>query len=41
MKDLTRFERMIKRCPEVDCDDLERYPLASRGEFFEMERELF
>ncbi len=41
MKNLTRFERMISRCPEVDCDDLERYPLASRGEFFEMERELF
>lgn len=40
MKDLTGFERMIKRCPEVDCDDLERYPLASRSEFSEMERKL-
>ncbi|MBP5774323.1 MAG: PcfJ domain-containing protein [Clostridiales bacterium] len=40
MKDLTGFERMISRCPEVDCDDLERYPLASRSEFSEMERKL-
>ena len=22
---LCRFERVIGRCPEVDCDDLERY----------------
>ena len=40
MKDLTGFERMIKRCPEVDCDDLERYPLASKREFSMMERKL-
>ena len=37
---LCRFERVIGRCPEVDCDDLERYPLASRSEFSEMERKL-
>lgn len=37
---LCRFERVIGRCPDVDCDDLERYPLASRSEFSEMERKL-
>ena len=37
---LCRFERVIGRCPEVDCDDLERYPLAPRSEFSEMERKL-
>jgi len=36
-----KIERLINRCPEVDCDDLETYPLASDEEFIWMEKELF
>lgn len=36
---LIGFERLLNRCPEVDCYDYETYPLASDSEFALMERE--
>ncbi len=35
-----RFDRLMNRCPVVDCDDFDAYPLASEGELVWMEREL-
>lgn len=36
---LIDLERVMNRCPEVDCDDYEAYPLASDSEFRFMEHE--
>lgn len=32
------IERLINRCPVIDCDDYEKYPPVSNSEFYEMER---
>ena len=35
-----RFDRLMNRCPVVDCDDPDAYPLASDKELVWMEKEL-
>ena len=38
MNNLLGFERIINRCPVVDCEDYVKYPLASDEEFIQMEK---
>lgn len=38
MNNLLGVERLINRCPVVDCEDYAKYPLASDEEFIQMEK---
>ena len=38
MNNLLGFERLINRCPIVDCEDYVKYPLTSDEEFLQMEK---